>query len=325
MNRENLINIIFTISVSGLAFSIWSICVVLWLGQHLTRLKTVQRRLGIAKKESDASRTLRLWREIYKDTESLKLPQKETFRERLERLRNDAGWHASIQTVILGVIGIAILAFVVVYILGGGIPLALCASAIYVALFVGYTQRRISKRAALFERQLVDALGIAARALRAGHPLIGAFRLVSEEIPDPLKTVFFQICQEQSLGLDMKDSIRKVADTTHNTELKLFATAVAIQLESGGNLAVLIDSLAAVIRARMRLNRRVRVITAQTQLSKKVLIGLPILLFVALNIISPEYLQPLYTTSAGRFMLAITIASVLLGSWTMSRLSVLRF
>ena len=325
MSRENIINIIFMISVSGLVFSIWSICVILWLGQYLTRLKTVQKRLGIAKKENDASRTLRLWREIYKDTESLKPLQKETLKERLERLRNDAGWHASIQTVILGVIGIAILAFVIVYILGGGIPLGLSASAIYVALFSGYTKRRISKRADLFERQLIDALGIAARALRAGHPLIGAFRLVSEEIADPLKTVFFQICQEQSMGLDLKDSIRKVADTTHNTELKLFATAVAIQLESGGNLAVMIDSLAAVIRARMRLNRRVRVITAQTQLSKRILIGLPILLFVILNIISPDYMQPLYATSTGRLMLLMTITSVLLGSWTMSRISVLRF
>lgn len=325
MSRENLINIIFTISISGLVFSIWSICIVLWLGQYLTRLKTVQKRLGIAKKESNASRTLRLWREVYKDTESLKLPRKETLRERLERLRNDAGWHASIHTVISGVIGIASLAFVIVYILGGGIPLGLCASAIYVALFFGYTQKRITKRAALFERQLVDALGIAARALRAGHPLVGAFRLVSEEIGEPLRTVFFQICQEQSMGLDMKTSIRKVADTTHNTELKLFATAVAIQLESGGNLAVLIDSLASVIRARMRLNRRVRVITAQTQLSKKVLIGLPILLFVVLNIISPEYMQPFYSTSTGRFLLVITIASILFGSWTMSKLAVLRF
>jgi tight adherence protein B len=177
----------------------------------------------------------------------------------------------------------------------------------------------------LFERQLVDALGIAARALRAGHPLVGAFQLVAEEIGEPLGGIFSRICQEQSLGLDLKDSIHKVTKTTRNSELKLFATAVSIQFESGGNLADLMDSLADVIRARMRLNRRVRVITAQTQFSKVILISLPFVLFVMLNIISPQYMQLFYTTTAGKYLLGIAVASVLLGSWVMHRLSILRY
>ena len=326
MSPEHLINIIVMVAVFGLVFSIWCICVFLWLGQYLIRLKIVQKRLGIVKKEeTNESRTLRLWREMYKDTESFKLPKKLTLRDRLERFGHDAGWHAPTQTVILGVIGAAGLAFVATYISGGGLLLGLGISAAIVVVFWMYTRRRISKRAALFERQLVDALGVAARALRAGHPLVGAFQLVSEEIAEPLGTIFSRICQEQSLGLDLKDSIRKVANTTNNAELKLFATAVAIQLKSGGNLADLMDSLASVIRARMRLNRRVRVITAQTQFSKRILIALPILLFFLLNFISPRYMEPFYTTSVGRFMLAIAILSVLLGSWAMGRLSVLRF
>jgi tight adherence protein B len=186
-------------------------------------------------------------------------------------------------------------------------------------------RRCISKRAGLFERQLVDALGIAARALRAGHPLAGAFQLVSEEIGEPLGSVFFRICQEQSLGLDLKDSIYKVTKSTRNSELKLFATAVAIQFQSGGNLADLMDSLASVVRERMRLNRRVRVITAQTQFSKRTLIALPIVLFFLLNIISPQYMEMFYTTTTGRYMLVIVVVSMLLGAWVMHRLSILRF
>lgn len=325
MDTERLINIIITVTVFGLVFAVWCICVFLWLGQYLIRLKAVQRRLGIVKEESDESRTLRLWRETYTHSETFHLPRKESLRQRLERIVRDAGCHAPVQTIILGVMGAAVLAFVITYLASGGILWGLGIAAATIAGFWTYTTRRISKRAALFERQLVDALGIAARALRAGHPLVGAFQLVTEEIAEPVGPIFAQVCREQTLGLDLKDSIRKVANNTHNAELKLFATSVAIQLKSGGNLADLMDSLADVIRARMRLNRRARIITAQTQFSKRILIGLPILLFFVLNLISPQYIESFYTTSIGKLMLLIAALSVLLGSWTMNKLAVTRF
>lgn len=202
--------------------------------------------------------------------------------------------------------------------------MALGASVTTVFMLWCYIQNTIVRRTALFERQLADALGISSRALRAGHPLVGTFQLIADEIGEPLGNVFSQICQEQSLGLGLKDSIRRVAETTYNSELKLFATAIAIQFQSGGNLANLMDRLASVIRARMRLNRRIRVITAQTQFSKKVLIALPIVLFFLLNVVNAEYMLPFYTTIAGKIMLVIGGASILLGSWMMNRLSVIR-
>jgi tight adherence protein B len=327
MDARSIINIIVAVAVFGLVFSIWGICVFLWVGQYLLRLQTIQRRLGIARKETHESRTLRLWRElqIQRDAESSYRPQKETRWERVKRFGYDAGLQAPIHTVFLGVFGVATLAFVVTWVAGGGILLGLGIGAAIVFAFLSYMRRRISKRLVLFERQFVDALSIAARALRAGHPLVGAFQLVSEEIGEPLGTMFFQVCQEQSLGSDLKDSLRKVVRTSSNSELRLFTTAVAIQLESGGNLADLMDSLGTIIRTRMRLHRRIRVLTSQTQYSKRILIALPIMLFFILNWLSPEYMLPLYTTSTGKYMLAVAISGVLLGAWAMNRLSRLSY
>jgi len=325
MELERLINIIAMVAVFGLVFSIWCICIVLWFGQYIGRLRSVQKRLGIVKKETVESQTLRLWRETEQETRSDISLEKPTLAEQLESLRQAAGWRASAQTVILQVIGAAILGFVITYLLKGGIALGLGISAAIVVVFWTYTRKCISKQTALLERQLMDALGIAARALRAGHPLLGAFQLISEEIDKPLGDIFFRICQEQMLGLDLKDSIKKVAKATYNAELKFFATAVSIQLQSGGNLADLMDSLASVIRARMRLNRRVRVMTAQTQFSKKTLISLPIIMFFLLHIVNPAYMQPLYTTIIGKCMLGAMVASLLFGSWVMNRMTVLRF
>ena len=325
MNQQQLINIIAMMAVFGLVFSVWCICIFLWFGKYISRLQSVQKRLGIVNKETEETHTLRLWRETQQNTGNAFLAEKLTLQERLERLRRSAGWPMPAQMVILGAIGASILGFVVAYFWSGRITWAIVASIAIVVGFWSYMRHCISKNAALLERQLVDALGIAARALRAGHPLLGAFQLISEEIDEPLKDIFLRICQEQMLGLDLKESIQKVARSSYNSELKFFATAVAIQLQSGGNLADLMDSLASVIRSRIKLNRRVRVMTAQTQFSKRLLIALPIIMFFFMDISNPQYMEPLYTTTTGRMMLIMMASSILFGSWVMNRMSILRF
>lgn len=325
MNQQQLINIIAMMAVFGLVFSVWCICIFLWFGKYISRLQSVQKRLGIVNKETEETHTLRLWRETQQNTGNAFLSEKLTFQERMEQLSRSAGWPLPAHIVILGVIGATILCFVVAYFLGGRMTWAFATSIAIVVGFSSYTRYSITQNAALLERQLVDALGIAARALRAGHPLLGAFQLISEEIDEPLKDIFLRICQEQMLGLDLKDSIQKVAKSSYNHELKFFATAVAIQLQSGGNLADLMDSLTSVIRARMKLNRRVRVMTAQTQFSKRLLIALPIIMFFMVDFMNPQYMIPLYTTNIGRLMLAMMVLSILFGAWVMNRMCILRF
>jgi tight adherence protein B len=325
MNQQQLINVIAMMAVFGLVFSIWCICIFLWFGRYIGRLKSVQRRLGIVKKESEESHTLRLWRETQQNAATAFAKQRLTLQEQLERLRRSAGWPMPAQTVIMGVIAATIIGFAAVYFFTGRITWASGISIGIVIVFWNYTKHRITQNAALLERQLVDGLGIAARALRAGHPLLGAFQLISEEIDEPLRDIFLRICQEQMLGLDLKDSIQKVARGSYNPELKFFATAVSIQLQSGGNLADLMDSLASVIRARIKLTKRVRVMTAQTQFSKRVLIALPIIMFFLLDFMNPQYLLPLYTTTPGKIMLAVTASSILFGAWVMNRMCILRF
>jgi tight adherence protein B len=80
-----------------------------------------------------------------------------------------------------------------------------------------------------------------------------------------------------------------------------------------------------VIRDRMRVTRRARVLTAQTQFSKRVLLALPIVLFAVLIVINPHYMEPLFTSDFGRVLLSIAGINLLLGTWVMNRLAVIRF
>jgi tight adherence protein B len=325
MNRQEIVNTVLMSAVFVLILSAWGICVVLWVIQYAKRQRQLHQRLGVGGPEAQRSQALQLWRVECETHKRSSHRQRETLAERLERLRVDAGWKASAPLVFLGVLAVAGLAFAATHTLGYGLWLASGVSGAVLVVFWTVTKRRITARLVSFERQFVDSLGIAARALRAGHPLVGAFQLVAQEVGDPLARLFGEICQEQALGLDLESSIRRVAESSHNADLKLFATAVSIQLSSGGNLAELMDTLANVMRSRIRLHRRVRVLTAQTDMSKRILIGMPILLFLILNVIAAEYMQLFYTTWAGRYMLTGTVISVLLGAWLMEKLSVIRY
>ncbi|OHB60476.1 MAG: hypothetical protein A2Y12_15365 [Planctomycetes bacterium GWF2_42_9] len=324
MNGNHLLNLIIVAAVGLLVFSIWCFCVFVWFADYLFRLKKIQKHLGVESSESRDPKILRLWSD-WRQGEIAQLANKRSLKDRLDRFAYEAGWHTSMQTIILGLAGFVLLTFMFTFLISNNIFLAIASILVVIGGFISYANSRINKRKGIFEKQLVDALGIAARSLRAGHPLSGAFQLISEEIGEPLGDVFCRICQEQSVGLDMKNSIRNVAANSTNSELRLFATAVSIQLQSGGNLADLMDSLATAIRARIKLLRKVRVLTAQTNLSAKVLIAMPIVMFFALNILNPQYMSPLYNTDTGKILLALTVASVMFGWWIMKRLMVIRF
>lgn len=326
MNPQQLLNTVVMVSIFVLVFSGWTICVLLWVVQYARRRKRLQKRMGLADEETRKQDTLQLWREEYhaRRTAAAK-SRKETLGERLERLRTDVGWKSPAAVVILSVVGIAALACAAVAMLGYGLWLGASIALAILIVFKVITEKRITERIAKFERQFVESLGIAARALRAGHPLVGAFQAISVEIPEPVGTVFGEICQEQALGLDLQESIRRVANTTRNNDLKLFATAVSIQMTTGGNLADVMDSLASVMRSRMRLNRKVRVLTASTRLNRNTLLIIPILLFMFLNISSPEYVSVMYTTWTGKMLLVATVTGMLVGAWVMAKLSVLKY
>jgi tight adherence protein B len=323
MNVETFMSI----ALFGLVVSVWCIGVFLWLGRYLFKLQGVRRRLGLVTEASGDSETLRLWRDMQIEQAPQQPVEKEKFTlaQRINHWVSDAGWKVPFRTVVLGVLVAAIFAFIIIYNLIGGVWLGACGAIATIYIFLQYAQNRIMKRANLFERQLVDALGIAGRALRAGHPLVGAFQLIAEEISEPMGGIFRQIVQEQAFGSDLKGSLLKVAKETRNTEFKLFSTAVTVQVQSGGNLADLMDSLSSVIRSRIWLNKRIRVLTAQTQFSKMVLISMPILMFFLLNAMNPEYMEPLYTTAKGNMLMVLMIVNIMLGSWMMNKLAKIKY
>ena len=185
---------------------------------------------------------------------------------------------------------------------------------IAVAMGVGgvyvWVARKAKARMDLMEEQLPDAVELMVRSLRVGHPFSAAVSIVSKEVADPLGTEFGMIADEAAYGRDVSESLKEFAERMDSQDLRFLAVAVTIQQTSGGNLAEILDGLAKVIRARFKLFRRVRAITAEAKWSGMFLSAFPIGALIMINVIQPHYYDDVKDTPA--FIPACLIVGVFL-------------
>ncbi len=148
---------------------------------------------------------------------------------------------------------------------------------------------KANKRMAMIEEQLPDAVELMVRSLKVGHPFSSAIQIVSKEVKDPLGTEFGVIADESAYGKDVGEALKEMAERLEMQDMRFLAVAVTIQQQSGGNLAEILAGLAQVIRARFRLFRRVKAITAEAKWSGKFLSAFPIIALIVINVGDPHY------------------------------------
>jgi len=194
-----------------------------------------------------------------------------------------------------------------------------------IGLFLGmvplfYARHRKQARTLKFEEQFPDSLDMLTSALRAGLALTGAIQIVAEEAPDPVGKEFRVLFEENRLGVDMKHAVKMMAERVDSTEARLFATALILQRETGGNLAEILDGTAAVIRDRFRILRDVRTMTAQGRLSGAILMLLPMAMAGIIFVLAPEYLGSLAKDPQGKYLIPIAVVLQVVGFLIMRRI-----
>lgn len=310
-----------------LLLSTWLIGTVLVYVRQTTSEEKISERLhGPSDASKKSGKTLRLWHQGKISTTLVpSRVRRMSPANILGNICRGVGWNGSVPMFLLSVFCITAFACLSTYIITENMILAggWIAAIPIVLQYLG--KKRVSKQEDLFEQQFADALGLAARSLRAGHPLLAAFEVIVDELDPPVSLTFAEIVQQQELGISLEKAIAATAEKSSSTDVKLFAAATIIQIRSGGNMADMMDRLVDVMRARIRLQRRVRVLTAQTQLSKRILIALPIFLLFLLAVTDPEYLEPLFTTTLGKYMLITAASFLAFGTWVMNKVATLRY
>jgi tight adherence protein B len=155
--------------------------------------------------------------------------------------------------------------------------------------------------------QLPETLELMASSLRAGHAYTAAVQVVAEELEDPIAGEFQVMADQYRVGLDQRACLNLLVERVDIPDLRLLATAVLIQLETGGNLAEALERLSDVIRARFKLAGQVRAITAEGRLSGAILGALPLVVGVIITLLNPEYLKPLFRHPVGLMMLVAAV------------------
>ncbi|MGB8621759.1 MAG: type II secretion system F family protein [Paracoccaceae bacterium] len=156
---------------------------------------------------------------------------------------------------------------------------------------------KAKKRLGLIEEQLPEAVELMVRSLRVGHPFASAVNIVAKEVADPLGSEFGMIADEAAYGRDISESLKDLAERMDMQDMRFLAVAVTIQQQSGGNLAEILDGLAKVIRARFKLFRRVKAITAEAKWSGMFLSAFPIVAIIVISVMKPDYYDDVKDTA----------------------------
>jgi tight adherence protein B len=174
-----------------------------------------------------------------------------------------------------------------------------------------WVSNKAKKRMGMIEEQLPDAIELMVRSLRVGHPFSSAIQIVAKEVPDPLGSEFGLIADEAAYGRNVADSLRDLSERMDMQDLRFLAVAVSIQQSSGGNLAEILEGLSKVIRARFRLFRRIKAITAEAKWSGMFLSGFPLGVLLVIQLVAPDYYDTVKDTPA--FVPTAIVVFVLLG------------
>jgi tight adherence protein B len=164
---------------------------------------------------------------------------------------------------------------------------------------------KIHRRTKRMHGQLTDVLSILASSLRAGHSFLQSLDLVAQEIGEPSSEEYRRLLAELRLGRELNDSLDAMALRIGSEDFKWAIVAVKIQREVGGNLAEILDTVAATLREREAVRGQVKALSAEGRLSMYLLCGLPFVVAIYMLLVNPEYLSLLWSTKMGLVMLAV--------------------
>lgn len=179
--------------------------------------------------------------------------------------------------------------------LGASLGMGIIWIALLIAVAIAFVlpflilQRIAASRRKKVEKQFPVALDIFVRALRSGHPVASAIDLLTKEMEDPIGTEFGIVADEVTYGSDLVGALHAMAERWELEDMRMFVVSLAVQSETGGNLAEILENLADVIRARASMFMKVRALSSEGRMTGWMLTALPVITFVSVFLSSPQF------------------------------------
>jgi tight adherence protein B len=196
------------------------------------------------------------------------------------------------------VICLGVTAFVTLALAFRGAPLIL---ALMMGMFFGIggphfvIGKLIKRRVAKFNSNFPDAIELMVRGLRSGLPITETLGIVAGEIPGPVGIEFRMVSDKMKIGRTMEAALQDTADRLGTPEFQFFVITLAIQRETGGNLAETLSNLADVLRKRAQMKLKIRAMSSESKASAYIVGSLPFVVFTLVWMINPAYMQGFFT------------------------------
>jgi len=148
----------------------------------------------------------------------------------------------------------------------------------------------IKRRLRAFTGKFPDAIELLVRGLRSGLPISETLGIVSSEVPGPVGEEFKLVTERMKIGRAMEDALQDSADRLNMSEFSFFCITLAIQRETGGNLAETLANLADVLRKRAQMKLKIRAMSSESKASAYIIGSLPFIVFALVYWSNPDYL-----------------------------------
>jgi tight adherence protein B len=200
-------------------------------------------------------------------------------------------------------LGLLVIVFGLLIYRGAPLPLAL-ALGLLTGLAVPHkvVNRHIKKRANAFTARFPDAIELMVRGLRSGLPISETVGVVGQEIAGPVGLEFKDVADKMRIGRTMEVALQETADRLKTPEFQFFVISLAIQRETGGNLAETLGNLAEVLRKRAQMKLKIRAMSSESKASAWIVGSLPFIVFGLIYYMNPEYLANFFVDE--RLMIA---------------------
>jgi tight adherence protein B len=155
--------------------------------------------------------------------------------------------------------------------------------------------KMINRRVAKFTGNFPDAIELMVRGLRSGLPITETLGIVASEIPGPVGVEFRSVSDKMKIGRTMEAALQETAERLGTPEFQFFVITLAIQRETGGNLAETLSNLADVLRKRTQMKLKIRAMSSESKASAMIVGALPFIVFALVWMINPTYMHPFFT------------------------------
>jgi tight adherence protein B len=223
-------------------------------------------------------------------------------------LQADIFWRPATFISVIGILFCA--GFILIWLWRKNLFIGMGTGAVLAFIPVVILRLKRRRKTRLFETQMPEGMELLARSMRAGHALPSAIDLASKEIAPPLGVEMKIVYEEQRLGLGLLQALRRLGERVDSQDLQYFITAVLLQVETGGNLAEILENIGFLIRERLKLKGKIQALTAEGRLSALILTLLPFVIFVAVTILNPKYMNALVDEPVGMKLITGGLISI---------------